>query len=317
MNFWHSLPKPFFVLAPMEAVTDTVFRHVVERAAPPDVYFTEFVNSTSFCSPEGAHSTRTRLLATPDETSLVAQIWGTQPEHFAAMATSLAAQGYKAIDINMGCPDKNITSRGACSALIETPSLAQEIIAATKEGGLPVSVKTRVGFKYQKTEEWLSFLLEQDIAALTVHGRTAKEMSKVPARWEEIGKVVSLRDSISPSTIVIGNGDVMNRQHGEQLAAEYGLDGIMIGRGIFQNVFCFEKQQREHSQDELFALLHFHLDLFDTTWQGTRTFEPLKRFFKIYIKGFPGANELRATLMETHNTKDARKVLADFINHSR
>lgn len=307
-SFWHNLPKPFFVLAPMDAVTDTVFRHVVAKTARPDVFFTEFTNTDAFCSPKGSFSTETRLRFTPDEQPLVAQVWGTNPEHFAQMAKGLAKLGYKAIDINMGCPVKDIIKKGSCSALIDTPSLAAEIIAATKEGGLPVSVKTRVGTKVQKTEEWIGFLLQQNIAALTVHARTAKEMSKVPARWEEIAKSVQLRNQIAPDTILIGNGDVRDRQHGLELAAQTGVDGVMVGRGIFTNVFCFEQQPREHSKKELLDTLKFHLDLFEQTWPD-RPYAPLKRFFKIYIRDFDGASELRAALMETKNIAEARQLL--------
>lgn len=311
-NFWQDLPKPFFILAPMDAVTDTVFRHVVDRAARPDVFFTEFTNTDGYCSPAGRHSTYSRLLFTPDEQPLVAQIWGTNPEHFAEMAEGLKDMGYRAIDINMGCPAKDVVRKGAGSALIETPELAAKIIAATKTAGLPVSVKTRIGYRTRKTEEWLSFLLRQDIAALTVHARTMKEMSKVPAHWEEVAKAVELRDKIAPHTLIIGNGDVQNRAEGLEHITETGCDGIMIGRGVFNNVFCFEKEPREHSQQDYFELLAFHLDLWEKTWDGEASYHPLKRFFKIYIKGFPGAAELREQLMNTNDITQARTILAAY-----
>lgn len=313
MNFWQNLKKPFFVLAPMEAVTDVVFRHVIAQAAPPDVYFTEFTNVTSFCSPKGYEYTKNHLAFTKDEQPIVAQIWGTSPEHFAKMSVELAKMGFAGIDINMGCPAKDVVKTGACSALIENPSLAAEIISATKEGGLPVSVKTRVGFKTQKTEEWSQFLLEQDISALTIHARTQKEMSKVPARWEEIAKVSQIRDAISSRTILIGNGDVENRDNGLELARKYNADGIMIGRGIFHNPFAFESQLKDHSKKELIDLLDLHLDLFEKYQKeiAQRRFEPLKRFFKIYIKGFPGASELRDKLMHTKSLDEVRNLIKD------
>lgn len=307
-SFWQKLPRPFFVLAPMEAVTDIVFRHVVARAAAPDVYMTEFTNATSFCSPKGEPSTRGRLAFSPDEQPMVAQIWGTNPEHFATMSHALAEKGFAGIDINMGCPDRHIVRGGSCSALIENPSLAAELIAAAKTSGLPVSVKTRTGFKVEKTEEWCGFLLQQDLAALSLHARTQKDMSNVPARWQEVGKAVRLRNQLAPETIIIGNGDVENRQHGEALAAEYGVDGVMIGRGVFHNPFAFEKTPREHSKQELLNLLNYQLDLFDQ--QPPRAFNPLKRFFKIYVRDFAGAADLRAQLMETKTTSEARVVLA-------
>lgn len=311
-SFWQDLPRPFFILAPMDAVTDTVFRHVVDKAARPDVFFTEFTNTDGYCSPKGRHSTYSRLLFTEDEQPLVAQIWGTNPAHFAEMAQGLKEMGYQAIDINMGCPAKDVTKKGAGSALIQTPELAAEIIAAAKTAGLPVSVKTRIGYRTKVTEEWLSFLLKQDIVALTVHGRTMKEMSKVPAHWDEIAKAVKLRDEIAPDTLIIGNGDVADRAEGLQRIAETGVDGIMIGRGVFTNVFCFEENPREHSQDELFDLLRMHLDLWEKTWKGEANFHALKRFFKIYVKGFAGASELREQLMNTATIDEARAVIDAF-----
>lgn len=311
-SFWQDLPRPFFILAPMDAVTDTVFRHVVDKAARPDVFFTEFTNTDGYCSPKGRHSTYSRLLFTEDEQPLVAQIWGTNPAHFAEMAQGLKEMGYQAIDINMGCPAKDVTKKGAGSALIQTPELAAEIIAAAKTAGLPVSVKTRIGYRTKVTEEWLSFLLKQDIVALTVHGRTMKEMSKVPAHWDEIAKAVKLRDEIAPSTLIIGNGDVTDRAEGLQRIAETGVDGIMIGRGVFTNVFCFEENPREHSQDELFDLLRMHLDLWEKTWKGEANFHALKRFFKIYVKGFAGASELREQLMNTADINEARAIIDAF-----
>jgi tRNA-dihydrouridine synthase len=307
-NFWQDLPKPFFVLAPMDGVTDVVFRHVATKAARPDVYFTEFTNAAAYFSDKGRQSTESRLAFTPDEQPLVAQIWGTNPEHYAFMAKGLAAAGFAGIDINMGCPTKDVIKTGACSALIEQPELAAKLIAAAKEGGIPVSVKTRIGFKTAKTEEWISFLLKQDIAALTVHGRTQKEMSKVPAHWDEIAKAVKLRDEIAPHTLIIGNGDVMNRTEGLKRIEETGVDGIMIGRGIFTNPYAFEKEPRQHSREELLDLLNYHLDLVEAATHKM-AFAPLKRFFKIYIRDFDGASELRDKLMHTSSVAEVREIL--------
>lgn len=311
MNFWQKLPKPFFALAPMDAVTDTVFRHVVAKAAKPDVYFTEFTNTAAFSNKLGRKSTESRLLFTPDEQPMVAQIWGTNPEHFAFMAKELAKMGFAGIDINMGCPVKDVVKTGACSALIETPELAAELIAAAKAGGIPVSVKTRIGFKTRKTEEWIGFLLKQDITTLTVHGRTQKEMSIPPADWNEIAKAVKLRDKIAPQTLIVGNGDVRDREHGLELIKQTGVDGAMIGRGVFHNPFCFEETPKNHSKEELLDLLVFHLDLYEKTWSknARKPFAPLKRFFKIYIRDFEGASELRAKLMETNDIAQVRAIL--------
>lgn len=328
-NFWKNIidnagtfkdgsRKPFFSLAPMEAVTSVVFRHVVAEAARPDVFYTEFTNSASFCSEKGIHSTRGRLYFTEDEQPIVAQIWGSNPENFAKMSRGLAEMGYQAIDINMGCPDKAVIKSGGGSDLIRNPELAAEIIAAAKEGGLPISVKTRLGFSYvDEWRDWLTHILTQDIEVLTIHLRTKKEMSKVEAHFELIPEIIKLRDEIAPNTLLQINGDILSVEHGLQLAKKYkGIDGVMIGRGVFSNPFVFEKEERNHSKEELLNLLKLHLDIFDeyaNRFELTR-FEPLKRFFKIYVREFDGASDLRADLMLTKSTEEARKTLKEFEN---
>lgn len=311
-NFWAELPRPFFILAPMEAVTDVVFRHVVAEAARPDVFFTEFTNAASYCSPKGIHSTRGRLAFTPDEHPMVAQIWGNQPAHFAEMARGLADMGYKGIDINMGCPDKAVVRQGSGSGLICNDQLAAELIAGAKEGGLPVSVKTRLGRSdINEWKPWLTHLLQQDIANLTIHLRTRKEMSKVPAHFELIPEIKALRDEIAPHTLLTINGDITDRAHGQQLVNDYGVDGVMIGRGIFHNPYAFEQTPTQHSREELIGLLRLQLDLHDKyhVELEPRRFEPLKRYFKIYIRDFAGASELRDQLMHTTSTDEVRTLL--------
>ena len=311
-NFWHDLPTPFFALAPMEAVTDVVFRHVVAHAARPDIFFTEFTNAASFCSPQGAHSTKGRLTFTDDEQPMVAQIWGNNPEQFRQMAHGLKAMGYSGIDINMGCPVTNVAGKSSGSGLIREPELAAQLITATKEAGLPVSVKTRLGYSsVNEWRDWLGHILRQDVVNLTIHLRTRKEMSKVDAHFELIAEIKKLRDEIAPHTLLTINGDIRDRQHGEELVKLYGVDGVMIGRGIFHNPFAFEKEKREHTRDELVALLNLQLDLHDqySAELSPRKFDPLKRFFKVYIRDFPGASELRDQLMHTKTTEEVRALL--------
>ena len=311
----------------MEAVTDVVFRHVVGIASRPDIYFTEFTNSASYCSPRGEHSTRGRLTFTDDEHPMVAQIWGKTPDHFREMAIGLKERGFKGIDINMGCPDKSVVSGGAGSGLIRTPELAAEIIAATKEGGLPVSVKTRLGdVRTDEWHDWLTHILKQDVVNLTIHLRTRKEMSNVDAHYEFIPEIVKLRDEIAPQTLLTINGDIRDRAHGlELIAANPGVNGVMIGRGVFHNPFAFadevltaevEQEKAEHPElyrKRLLGLLEKQLDLFDqyNTELQPRKFDPLKRFFKIYVRDFPGASELREKLMHTKSTEEVRVHLAE------
>lgn len=313
-NFWQELPRPFFILAPMEDVTDVVFRHVVQEAGAPDVFFTEFTNSDSFCHPDGLASVRGRLVFTEDEQPMVAHIWGDNPEHFRQMSVALAEMGFAGIDLNMGCPVPNVAERGKGSGLILRPEVAGELIQAAKVGGLPVSVKTRLGFtELSEMQAWISHLLKQDIANLSVHLRTRKEMSKAGAHWELIPELVKLRDAIAPRTLLTINGDIPDRKTGEELAEKYGVDGIMIGRGIFKNPYAFEKIPQEHSSQELLQLLRLQLDLQDQYQeQLPRSIVGLHRFFKIYVKGFPGANDLRIRLMETKSTAEVRQILDEF-----
>lgn len=318
-SIWQRLPQPFFILAPMDDVTDTVFREIVARTSAPDLMMTEFASSDGFAHPKGRDSVERRLKVNESEAAtkipLIAQIWGNNPDHYYEMAKALSARDeFAGIDINMGCPEKGIVRRGCCGGLIKEENWdnAAAIIQATKRGAgnLPVSVKTRIGLNRIITEEWLTHILKQDIAALTVHGRTVKEMSKVPAHWDEIGKAVALRDTLAPNTVIIGNGDVKNRQQGLELAEQYGLDGIMIGRGIFHDLFTFDAEPSEHTPTQMMTILQHHLDLYEQTWGSTKSYDPMKKFAKLYINGFPGAVELRTHLMQTRTPDEARAILA-------
>ncbi|HDP5797904.1 TPA: tRNA-dihydrouridine synthase [Staphylococcus aureus] len=313
-NFWSELPRPFFILAPMEDVTDIVFRHVVSEAARPDVFFTEFTNTESFCHPEGIHSVRGRLTFSEDEQPMVAHIWGDKPEQFRETSIQLAKMGFKGIDLNMGCPVANVAKKGKGSGLILRPDVAAEIIQATKAGGLPVSVKTRLGYyEIDEWKDWLKHVFEQDIANLSIHLRTRKEMSKVDAHWELIEAIKNLRDEIAPNTLLTINGDIPDRKTGLELAEKYGIDGVMIGRGIFYNPFAFEKEPREHTSKELLDLLRLHLSLFNKYEKDEiRQFKSLRRFFKIYVRGIRGASELRHQLMNTQSIAEARALLDEF-----
>ena len=318
-NFWRDLPRPFFILAPMEEVTDVVFRHVVSEAARPDVFFTEFTNSESYCHPDGIKSVRGRLTFTEDEQPIVAHIWGDKPENFRQMSIGMAELGFKGLDINMGCPVPNVVQNGKGSGLIRRPEVAAELIQAAKAGGLPVSVKTRLGFSdVDEWKVWLKHILEQDIVNLSIHLRTRDEMSKVDAHWELIPEIKKLRDEVAPDTLLTINGDIPDRQTGLKLANQYGIDGVMIGRGIFHNPFAFEKEQKAHSSQEMLDLLRLHMDLHDKySHLELRRFTALHRFFKIYVKGFPGAGELRNQLMNTKSTDEVRALLDNFGSKNR
>ena len=327
-NFWNELEKCFTVLAPMEGVTDVIFRQVIARAGRPDVFFTESTNVSSYASEKGRANALERLKVAPTDAPIVAQIWGKNPEHFAELAGALQGLGFAGLDINMGCPDRHVNSAGGGAAMIRTPELALECVrrarAATE---LPVSVKTRLGYSYvDEFREWLPILLKEEPAALTVHLRTRKEMSKVPAHFELIPEIIGLVKAFSPKTKLIINGDIKDLAQVKDLAQKYPqVDGYMIGRGVFENPYCFTDHVGTRS--ELLDLLEYHLDLFDAEdarlrceraaalSEGLETvtrglpFDPLKHYFKIYIHEFPGAAELRAKLMECRNTREVREVL--------
>lgn len=310
-SLWQNLPKPFFVLAPMEAVTDIVFRHVISQAGRPDVYYSEFTNATGWFR-AGDKAIGGRLVKTDDESPLIAQLWGSNPEAMSALSKHCATLGYDGIDINMGCPDQSAIKGGGGAQMIRTPEVAAQMIAGAKASGLPVSVKTRLGYTYvDEWKTWLRFLLEQDIDLLTIHLRTKKEMSKVPAHFELIPEIKQLRDEIAPQTLLVINGDIRDRAHGLELVKQYGVDGVMIGRGIFSNPYAFSERADTPTRKELITLLHAHLDLFDHYHhQMGRPFETLKRFFKIYIRDFDGASALRDQLMHTTSTDEVRAILS-------
>lgn len=211
---------------------------------------------------------------------------GDSPENFRQMSIGMAEMGFQGIDINMGCPVPNVTQNGKGSGLIRRPEVAAELIQAAKAGGLPVSVKTRLGFSdLDEWKDWLTHILKQDVVNLSIHLRTRDEMSKVDAHWELIPEIKKLRDEVAPDTLLTINGDIPDRQTGLKLAEQYGVDGVMIGRGIFHNPFAFEKEPKEHSSKELLDLLRLHLDLLDQYSElELRPFTAIHRFLRSMSK---------------------------------
>lgn len=314
-TIWDKLPKPIFSLAPMEDVTDTVFRQVIIKCGRPAIFFTEFTNVDGMNS-AGDKKVSQRLLFQKNEKPLIAQLWGVNPDNFYTAAKRVVTMGFDGIDLNMGCPQRDVTRHGACSALIKNHDLAKEIIEATRKGAgpLPVSVKTRIGFSKIQTEEWIGFLLEQNLPLITVHGRTAAEMSKVPAHWNEIGKVANLRNEMKKNTLIFGNGDVQNLTEAKEKIKEYSLDGIMIGRGIFHNPWLFSGiDPTTKSVTDRLALLKEHVQLYEATWGKKKNFQILKKYFKIYLTDFEGASDMRAKFMETNSYDEARELVESLL----
>jgi len=310
-TFWNNLTTPFTALAPMEDVTDFVFRELICSIAKPNVLFTEFTSVDGLNSPKGYEYSAKKLMYSKGEHPIVAQIWGNNPAYFYKATGIVKDLGFDGVDINTGCPDRGVIKKEAGSALINNPKLVGEIIAAVREGAgnMAVSVKTRIGFDKVITEEWIGFLLKQKVDALTIHGRTAKQMSKVPADWEEIAKGVVLRNKIAPETVIIGNGDVKSYAEVVEKHQKYGVNGVMIGRGIFANPWVFDKSSTPqiHTPEDKVNLMLAHTKLFCE--KNTKNFNVLKKFFKMYVNNFNGADILRQQLMQCNNYQEVLGVV--------
>lgn len=297
----------------MEDVTDTVFRRIIQRVSPFDLYMTEFTNVDGLQSP-GRPSVSKRLKFTPEEQPLIAQIWGSKPENYYKTALELIDMGFVGIDINMGCPVKAAVKSGCGAGMIEHPEIAVEVIQTVQSavnGRIPVSVKTRLGTK-QFTPDWIETLLRQNLAMLTIHLRTTKEQSLVPAHWELMPQIKQLRDIIAPNTLLIGNGDVENRTQAEELAAQYGIDGVMIGRGVFHDPYASaaESPWQNMPVAQKLDLYRQHIELFKETWgDDGRPVAPLNKFCKTYVSGFDGAKEMREKLMHCGNLEDLHAAI--------
>lgn len=306
----------------MEDVTDTVFREIVLSISSPkylNVVFAEFTSVDGLCHPIGKDKVSHRLYISKTEkdwlkrnnAKIVAQVWGSDPEKFHQAAKIITQEyDFDGIDINMGCPVRKIVNQIACSELIKFPDLAKEIIIATKEAThLPVSVKTRTGIKTHNTEQWIGNLLEVKPTAITLHARTQKMMSAYPAEWEQVKIAVKTRNQVAPDIPIIGNGDVLSIEDALQKMKDTGAEGVMVGRGIFKNPFMFNHPQSEYNKEIRLKLLLRHLDLFLNTWGNTKSFQIMKKFFKIYTSEFPGAAELRSLLMATTNRNEVEEIL--------
>ena len=312
MNMYRKLLEErgkIYALAPMEDVTDTVFRQMLCDIGKPDLFFTEFMNTDGFMS-KGRDRINHRLEFAEIERPIIFQLWGNNPGNYAKTVKDIIKLNPDGIDINIGCSVRSVLNHGHCSALIKEPQLVEEIIKAVKSesGDIPVSVKTRLGYDQIITEEWFPFLLKQDLDLITVHGRISKDGYNVTANWEEIGKVVKLRDKISPTTVILGNGDVQNLDQADRYIEKYNVDGVMIGRGILQNPWLFSRRENI-SKEERIAILKKHLKLFNKVWGERKPFYSQRKYIKMYVSNFEGANELRSELMKCENVDEILSIL--------
>ena len=345
-KFWDKLPKPFFCLAPMADVTDAAFRSMFAKYGKPDVAWTEFVSADGLVS-EGRNVLKYDLIYSENERPIIAQLFSSHPSKMREAACYVAGLGFDGIDINMGCPDKSVEKQGSGAAMMKNTKKAGEIIQAVKDGikdskkkGVSVSVKTRIGYNENQISEWIPFLLSQDIDALTIHARTRKEMSDVPARWEYVKEVVDIRNKMGVKTKIIGNGDVRDLEHGRHLTEETGCDGVMIGRAVFGNPWFFSglhkinskfsqvlgRGGREPVPDHSKTLINFiptiqeklkvmleHTKLYEKLLGKVKNFANMKKHYKAYVNGFDGAKELRVKLMETKSYKEVELIIKEFI----
>lgn len=344
-NFWKKLAdekKPFFVLAPMDDITNLVFRKIVTRCGKPDVFFTEFVSADGAATAEGRKNLLEKLKINEKERPIVAQFFGANPDHFFEAAKWARELGFDGVDINMGCPDRSVTNQGAGSALVRNAKLARKIIQATKKGAgdIPVSVKTRIGWLKNEVQDWIPEILAEKPAALTIHGRIANRGYATPADWSPIKEVVELAKG--SDTVIIGNGDVWSYQNGLERAKESGVDGVMIGRAALKNPWIFNPptnstnkdsqtiDDSDHNKNEIgvgvnpkakmeaisisdrLNLLAYHVKLFKEKYPK-RNFSELKKYFAGYVSDFPGAKELRVKLMDAKSGGDVKKIIEPYL----
>ena len=336
INFWQELKKkstqngePIMVLAPMADVTDAAFRRVIAKYGKPDAIWTEFVSADGLvrANPKGKKKLLRDLLYDESERPIVAQLFSSNPEYMYDAAKLVREMGFDGIDINMGCPDKSIEKQGAGAAMIKNPQLAREVLRAAKrgattpEGSIPVSVKTRIGFNKNELETWLPELLAEKPALITVHARTRKEMSKVPARWEHVKRAVEIRNELQKDlenkTLIFGNGDVVDLDDARAKAKETGADGVMFGRAIFGNPWLFNKNKSAPSVEEKLRVAIDHTELFEKLLGDVKSFAIMKKHFKAYVNGFDGAVELRGRLMETTTASEVKSIIEDFLSSKK
>ncbi len=317
LGFWQNLNKPIMVLAPMADVTDCVFRQIIAEHGKPDVFWTEFVSADGLAHPIAREKLLIDFKYAENERPIVAQIFGGRPENIKIAAALCKELGFDGIDINMGCPDKTIEKQCAGAAMMKDPSLAKAIIRAVKEGapGLPVSVKTRIGYNKDEIETWIPALLEEDLAMLTVHLRTRKEMSDVPAHWDLMPRIIEIRNQMKKDTLIFGNGDALDLVDAKQKANDYGCDGVMLGRAIFGNPWLFTG--KAPTLQEKLKVMVEHTKLFEEMLGRHKNFAIMKKHYKAYVNGFDGAKELRVKLMEVNNAKEVEDIVNDFLGGIR
>jgi nifR3 family TIM-barrel protein len=354
-NFWQDLPKPFFTVAPMADVTDAPFRRMVAKYSDFSsrdnlVMWTEFVAADGLmrATPDGLKKLMADLIYSEEERPIVAQLFSSNEEYMEKACALCLKLGFDGVDINMGCPDKSIEKQGCGSAMIKNPENAKAIIRAAKRGcksdtksGIPVSVKTRLGYNEDELEHWLPAILSENPVAVTIHGRTRKQLSKVPADWCRIRRAVEIRDEIGVDTLILGNGDALSLADAKDKASQSGVDGVMIGRALFGNPWFFNPKKqlptrltalpthgvnrdtlvtKDTSDDEVsyvtlqerLEVMIEHTKLFEELL-SFKNFSVMKKHYKAYVNGFPDASYLRASLMQCDSAEQVESIVHEFL----
>ena len=340
-GFWGQLNKPFFVLAPMADVTDPAFRRVIAKYGKPDVTWTEFISADGLflADKEGQEKIKRDMEFSDEERPIVVQFFTAHGEMMRKAAKYAAECGFDGFDINMGCPDRSIEKQKAGAALMKTPLLAQELIQAAKDGiadavkengrEIPVSVKTRIGYNKNILEEWLPILLKAEPAVITVHARTRKEMSKVPADWSQVKRAVEIRNELKSETFIIGNGDVTDLIDAQKKVDETGCDGVMLGRAVFGNPWLFadlhkERKSYDISYDliknggvgaikEKLRVMVEHTKLYEELLGDVKSFNIMKKHYKAYVSGWDGAKELRIKFMDAKDALEVENIVLEYL----
>lgn len=322
-GFWKNLKTPIFSLAPMADVTDIVFRQIIakysrhgEEGGGPHVFWTEFVSADGLNHPDAKERLAIDLRYRENERPIVAQLFSNDPQSMHDAVLVCKEMGFDGVDINMGCPERNIVKQGSGCGMIRDPKRAQEVIRAAQKaaGDMPVSVKTRIGFNTNEIETWVPALLETGIPVLTMHLRTRKDMSKVPAKWDLMKRIVELRDEISPETLVFGNGDATDLVDAQNKVDATGCDGVMLGRAIFGNPWLFDTEKGEVSVKEKLTVMLEHTKLYVELLGEHKNFNIMKKHYKAYCNGFSGAKELRVQLMEQKTYEEIEALTKEFLS---
>ncbi len=345
LGFWKDLPRPIVGLSPMDGVTDAAMRLVMVRYGQPDVIFTEFVSAEGIRA--GAMKLLSELIFSEEEKPVVAQSFGNDPEAFYIAAMVVTALGFDGVDINMGCPAKSVAGRGGGAGLIKNANLAGEIVEAVKRGvkdwkegvnlediglseemveevlrmrgekglkgrvEIPVSVKTRIGFESkEEMEEWMKVIAGFEVAVVSVHGRTFREMYRGEADWEVVGEASKFfKDK---ETLFLGNGDVKNRKEAKEKMEKYGVDGVLIGRAAMGNPFVFKDGSGEIDYKERLKVALEHARVYEKIF-GKEWFLPMRKHLAWYAKGFEGPSKLRSKLVRTESADEVEKLIKAYL----